>query len=96
MFMEFYLCYFMYAAFGFTLICSMPQLGCYFDITKKIIQNMNQYIVQNNGQRLSLESQVEENPVKKVSNSSHQTTPKKLTANDLLGLSWVLFEEKED
>ena len=48
---------------------------------------MNQITIQNNGQHLPSEIQVMREPVKKVSNSSHQTTPKKLTANDLLGLS---------
>ena len=56
---------------------------------------MNQITIQNNGQHLPSEIQAARDPVKKVSNSLHQPISKKLTANDLLGLSWVLFEEDD-
>ncbi|MGI9566508.1 MAG: hypothetical protein ACR2LL_05785 [Nitrosopumilus sp.] len=58
---------------------------------------MNQQIIENNGQHLPSKIQVARDPVRKVSKSLQQTTyRKKLTTNDLLGLSWMLFEEDND
>ena len=46
-----------------------------------------------NGQHLPSKNQVAEEPVKTVSKSLHQSS--QLTVDDLLGLSWILFEESD-
>jgi len=47
-----------------------------------------------NWQHSPSKTQVASNPVKAVSKSLQQTKPSTLTAKDLMGLSWVLFEER--
>ena len=82
----------------FTIILSIPHLGCYFDITKLPMQNMNQYITQNDGQHLSLESQVEGHPVKKVSKTLMQkdNSTESHSWNEIMGLSWIFSESEGD
>jgi len=50
-------------------------------------------LVSKDRQHLPLEIQVSSYPVKTVSKASQQDTSK-YTAEDLLGLSWLLFEEE--
>ena len=79
-------------------ILSIPQLGCYFDITKFSILNMNQYLTENDGQRLSLENQVQSNPVKKVSKTLMQVdhSTNSYSWNEIRGLSWIFSEDGEE
>ena len=83
---------------NFAAILSIPHLGCYFDITKLCIQNMNQYITQNDGQHLSLEIQVESHPVKKVSKTLMQKddSTELHSWNEIMGLSWIFSENERD
>ena len=85
-------------AASFTIILSIPHLGCYLDITKLCMQNMNQYITQNDGQHLSLESQVEGHPVKKVSkNPMHKDSSMESHSwKEIMGLSWIFSENEGD
>ena len=46
-----------------------------------------------NGQHLPSKNQVAKEPVKTVSKSLQKSS--QLTVEDLLGLSWILFEESE-
>ena len=47
-----------------------------------------------NWQHSPSEIQVASNPVKAVSKSLHDTKPSVFSVEDLMGLSWVLFEER--
>ena len=55
---------------------------------------MKQQIIQI-GQHLPAKMQVAETPVKKVEMSLNVSYESQYTAQDLLGLSWVLFEETD-
>ena len=83
---------------NFTTILSIPHLGCYFDITKLFIQNMNQHLTQNNGQHLSLENQVKGHPVKRVSKTLMQRgdSTESHSWNEIMGLSWIFSENEGD
>lgn len=54
---------------------------------------MNQKIT-HNWQHSPSETQVASNPVKAVSKSLQQTKSLVFTNEDLMGLSWILFEER--
>ena len=47
-----------------------------------------------NWQHSPSETQVASNPVKAVSKPLQQTKPPTFSFEDLMGLSWVLFEER--
>jgi len=47
-----------------------------------------------NWQHSPSKTQVASNPVKAVSKSLHKAKISALASDDLMGLSWVLFEEK--
>ena len=51
--------------------------------------------IMHNWQHSPSETQVASHPVKAVSKSLQQTKSIKFSVEDLMGLSWVLFEEKE-
>lgn len=66
---------------------------------------MNQQIIENNGEHLPSKIQVPRDPVRKVSkslqhNSLSQAEPSptktRLSSTDILGLSWVLFEDEHE
>jgi len=67
----------------------MPQLECYFDITKIIIQTMNQITIRRQQHSLATK-QVPREPAKEVSKLLQNN---QYTAEDLMGLSWMLFKE---
>lgn len=54
---------------------------------------MNQKII-HNWQHSPSETQVASNPVKAVSKSLQQAKSLVFTNEDLMGLSWILFEER--
>ena len=55
---------------------------------------MKQQII-HNWQHSPSKTQVASNPVKAVSKSLQQTKSSVLTNEDLIGLSWILFEERQ-
>jgi hypothetical protein len=55
---------------------------------------MNQQIM-HNWQHSPSETQVTSNPVKAVSKSLQQTKQDVFSIEDLMGLSWILFEESD-
>ena len=60
---------------------------------------MNQYLIQNDGQHLSLESQVKGHPVKKVSKTLVKRDDNGLEShswNEIAGLSWIFSENEGD
>jgi len=54
---------------------------------------MKQQII-HNWQHSPSEIQVASNPVKAVSKPLQQTKPSTFSIEDLMGLSWILFEER--
>lgn len=64
-------------------------MECYFDITKIVIQTMNQITIQN-PQHSLVTNQAPREPVKEVSKLLQNN---QYNAEDMMGLSWMLFEE---